>query len=105
MIKTFFKRLRRGLEFRLCWLRSAPCGTGFVLTMSPHGRCSFWLELTVEAEVQKRLTDISFTSEEDADKIIDTYSGGMKRKVLIAMSLIGNPDLVFLDEVRFRRKC
>ncbi|KAL3894146.1 MAG: hypothetical protein SGARI_007831, partial [Bacillariaceae sp.] len=52
----------------------------------------------VEAEVQSKLTDISFTSAEDADKIIDTYSGGMKRKVLIAMALIGNPDLVFLDE-------
>jgi ABC-type Na+ transport system ATPase subunit NatA len=53
----------------------------------------------VEAEVQRRLTEISFTSAEDADKLIDTYSGGMKRKVLIAMALIGNPDLVFLDEV------
>ncbi|KAL3906339.1 MAG: hypothetical protein SGILL_009309, partial [Bacillariaceae sp.] len=52
----------------------------------------------VEAEVEKRLSDISFTSTEDSDKIIDSYSGGMKRKVLIAMALIGNPDLVFLDE-------
>ena len=35
----------------------------------------------IEAEVERRLADIKFTSSEDADKLIDTYSGGMKRKV------------------------
>jgi ATP-binding cassette, subfamily A (ABC1), member 3 len=52
----------------------------------------------VEAEVQRRLEEIRFTTEDDGDKPVDTYSGGMKRKVLIAMSLIGNPSVVFLDE-------
>lgn len=52
----------------------------------------------VEAEVQKRLNEIRFTTEGDGDKPIDTYSGGMKRKVLIAMALIGSPSVVFLDE-------
>lgn len=29
---------------------------------------------------------------------VSTYSGGMKRKLDIAMSLIGNPQIIFLDE-------
>ena len=39
------------------------------------------LEDALDAEVQRRIDDIAFTSPEDADKLIDTYSGGMKRKV------------------------
>jgi ABC-type lipoprotein export system ATPase subunit len=35
----------------------------------------------IEAEVDRRLADIKFTSPEDADQPIETYSGGMKRKV------------------------
>lgn len=33
-----------------------------------------------------------------ANKRAGTYSGGMKRRLDIAMSLIGNPPLIFLDE-------
>ncbi len=33
-----------------------------------------------------------------ANKAVATYSGGMKRKLDIAMSLIGNPKVIFLDE-------
>ena len=51
----------------------------------------------VEAEVARRLEDVQFTSDEDADKLVGTYSGGMKRKVLIAMALLGDPEVVFLD--------
>ncbi len=35
---------------------------------------------------------------EAADRRVGTYSGGMRRRLDIAMSLIGNPKLVFLDE-------
>lgn len=52
----------------------------------------------VEAEVNRRLGEVKFTSGEDADKPLGTFSGGMKRKVLIAIALIGNPEVVFLDE-------
>lgn len=52
----------------------------------------------VEAEVEERLRDVKFTSIGDADKPIGTYSGGMKRKVLIAMALLGDPEVVVLDE-------
>ena len=33
-----------------------------------------------------------------ADRRVSTYSGGMRRKLDIAMSLIGKPQLIFLDE-------
>jgi len=35
---------------------------------------------------------------EAADRRVATYSGGMRRKIDIAMSLVGNPQLIFLDE-------
>lgn len=34
----------------------------------------------------------------DADKAVSAFSGGMKRKLDIAMSLVGNPKVIFLDE-------
>ncbi|MET1249034.1 ATP-binding cassette domain-containing protein [Sporolactobacillus sp. STCC-11] len=33
-----------------------------------------------------------------ADRRASTYSGGMRRRLDIAMSLVGNPQLIFLDE-------
>ncbi len=42
------------------------------------------------------LTRFSLT--EAADRRADTYSGGMKRRLDIAMSLIGAPPVIFLDE-------
>ncbi|MGI5908079.1 MAG: ABC transporter ATP-binding protein [Christensenellales bacterium] len=35
---------------------------------------------------------------EAADRWVSTYSGGMRRRLDIAMSLIGKPQLIFLDE-------
>jgi ABC-type multidrug transport system ATPase subunit len=52
----------------------------------------------VEREVERLLEAINFTADGDEDKPVDTYSGGMKRKVLIAMALIGSPSVIFLDE-------
>merc|ERR1711933_78558 len=56
------------------------------------------IDQAVENEVERRLEDVKFTSEEDADKLVSTYSGGMQRKVLIALALLGDPEVVFLDE-------
>ena len=39
-----------------------------------------------------------FGLSEAANKRASTYSGGMTRRLDIAMSLIGNPDVIFLDE-------
>ena len=33
-----------------------------------------------------------------ADRRVSTYSGGMRRRLDVAMSLIGKPQLIFLDE-------
>ena len=39
-----------------------------------------------------------FGLEEAADRRVSTYSGGMRRRLDIAMSLIGSPAVIFLDE-------
>jgi ABC-2 type transport system ATP-binding protein len=39
-----------------------------------------------------------FALTEAADRRVSTYSGGMRRRLDIAMSLIGKPQLIFLDE-------
>jgi ABC-2 type transport system ATP-binding protein len=44
----------------------------------------------------KLLTDFGLT--DAADKRTGTYSGGMRRRLDIAMSLIGSPKIIFLDE-------
>jgi ABC-2 type transport system ATP-binding protein len=35
---------------------------------------------------------------ESARKMVSTYSGGMRRKLDLAMTLVGNPQIIFLDE-------
>ncbi|SCL24727.1 ABC-2 type transport system ATP-binding protein [Micromonospora nigra] len=35
---------------------------------------------------------------ESADRMVSTYSGGMRRKLDLAMTLVGNPQIIFLDE-------
>ncbi|MFD9904200.1 ATP-binding cassette domain-containing protein [Streptomyces sp. NPDC059063] len=39
-----------------------------------------------------------FDLQEAADKLSSTYSGGMRRKLDLAMTLVGNPQIIFLDE-------
>ncbi len=39
-----------------------------------------------------------FELTEAGDKVVSTYSGGMKRKLDLAMTLVGNPKVIFLDE-------
>lgn len=39
-----------------------------------------------------------FQLSDAADRRVGTYSGGMKRRLDIAMSLIGDPEVIFLDE-------
>jgi len=40
----------------------------------------------------------TFDLQEAADRPVATYSGGMRRRLDIAMSLIDNPSVIFLDE-------
>ena len=39
-----------------------------------------------------------FDLAESAQKLVATYSGGMRRKLDLAMTLVGNPQIIFLDE-------
>jgi ABC-type multidrug transport system ATPase subunit len=55
-------------------------------------------EQALSEEVERRLSDVKFSSDEDADKPVGTFSGGMKRKVLIAVAFLGDPEVIFLDE-------
>src|SRR5262249_20487635 len=51
-------------------------------------------------EGQKRAADLleRFDLVDAAKKLPATYSGGMRRRLDLAMTLIGNPRLIFLDE-------
>jgi ABC-2 type transport system ATP-binding protein len=39
-----------------------------------------------------------FDLAESAQKLVSTYSGGMRRKLDLAMTLVGSPQIIFLDE-------
>lgn len=48
-------------------------------------------------ETAKKLLQ-QFDLEDAADRRVGTYSGGMRRRLDIAMSLIGDPSIIFFDE-------
>jgi ABC-2 type transport system ATP-binding protein len=48
-------------------------------------------------QVVSRLLE-RFDLVESADKLAATYSGGMRRKLDLAMTLVGDPQIIFLDE-------
>jgi ABC-2 type transport system ATP-binding protein len=52
------------------------------------------------AEGRSRLAELLETFElvESADRVPSTYSGGMRRRLDLAMTLIGRPTVIFLDE-------
>jgi ABC-type multidrug transport system ATPase subunit len=49
-----------------------------------------------EAEIDNRLKDVGLLHVKHAQ--ISTFSGGMKRRLSLAISAIGNPKIIILDE-------
>ena len=50
----------------------------------------------IKPRVEELLTWVGLT--EAADKLVNTYSGGMKRRIDIALGLVHEPGILFLDE-------
>jgi len=50
----------------------------------------------LKSRVEKLLEKLSLT--EDADRRVKTYSGGMKRRISLVMTLVSDPKIAFLDE-------
>ena len=50
----------------------------------------------IKGRAQELLT--RFDLEDAGDRTVKTYSGGMKRRLDLAMSLVANPPILFLDE-------
>lgn len=51
---------------------------------------------TLEQAIQQNMGLVNLT--DSLDQIVSTYSGGMKRRLSLAITLLSNPDLLILDE-------
>ena len=58
------------------------------------------LHLLPKAAGRRRAGELleRFELTEAGDEVASTYSGGMKRKLDLAMTLVGDPEVIFLDE-------
>lgn len=65
---------------------------GFDVTNQPNN-----VRQSISRQVADTLLN-RFGLTDAADRKVSTYSGGMRRRLDIAMSLVGNPPLIFLDE-------
>jgi ABC-type multidrug transport system ATPase subunit len=86
----------------LCWLLQCPQFDALHELLTARETLEFYARIRGVPEerlprlVQYLLDRLSLT--EYADRCAGTYSGGNKRKLSVALALIGNPRIVFLDE-------
>jgi len=69
-----------------------------------YGRLKNLSGAELEAACDEALRGVNLFSGGVGDRPCGTYSGGMKRRLSVAISLIGDPPVVFLDEVRAPRR-
>lgn len=50
----------------------------------------------LQGEVERRISQVAL--EDAADLVSGAYSGGMKRRLSVAVALMGDPEVVYLDE-------
>ena len=55
-------------------------------------------EAELKAEIEQGLKSVNLWSNGLADKRVGQFSGGMKRRLSVAISLIGRPAVVYMDE-------
>ncbi len=60
-------------------------------------------EKDVARVVDEKIAEMGLT--EYADRLAGTYSGGNKRKLSVAMAMIGEPSIVFLDGTAYFSQC
>ncbi|XP_027125956.2 ABC transporter A family member 10 isoform X2 [Coffea arabica] len=63
-----------------------------------YGRLKNLKGANLSRAVDDALRNVNLLQGGDADKRVGCYSGGMKRRLSIAISLIGDPKVVYLDE-------
>ncbi|MCO5575518.1 hypothetical protein L7F22_029319 [Adiantum nelumboides] len=63
-----------------------------------YGRLKNLKGESLENAVVDTLRSVNLLHEGVGDKTVNTYSGGMKRRLSVAISLIGDPKVVYMDE-------
>jgi ABC-type multidrug transport system ATPase subunit len=70
------------------------------LTSWEHMRITNWMKRPRDQmsneELAERLDDVKLTKV--AHQMTKTYSGGMKRRLSVVLSTVGNPRVIFMDE-------
>ena len=66
--------------------------------LSFYGRLKGLVGRELDAAVEAGLRSVNLWNGGVADKQVRTFSGGMKRRLSVAISLIGDPQVVYLDE-------
>lgn len=53
---------------------------------------------SLEAQIERGLRSVNLLERGVANKQVGQFSGGMKRRLSVAISLVGEPSAVYMDE-------